>query len=170
MLPGEVKEVSLVHELGNGDIVVEPYIGSIYHADLRYFTGQRRAEVLARKLLWLLCMRATAPSWRAGPHIYKTGTGGTIIERGSFLSSGKDGLAQHRIVLPEQCVVAVPEDVPRRYCRACGVMFGILLSSKPFGRQSRGGKSCRVRQFTAAMRETAEHRGWKKTVLAFNWM
>jgi ribitol-5-phosphate 2-dehydrogenase (NADP+) len=48
--PHSVQETVIEHDVHAWDVVVEPTLGSICHADLRYFSGQRRAEALAKKL------------------------------------------------------------------------------------------------------------------------
>src|SRR5690606_27858310 len=48
--PGKVQEAMLEVPVKDGWVVVEPSLASICHADLRYYTGQRRPEALAKKL------------------------------------------------------------------------------------------------------------------------
>ncbi|WP_318509144.1 alcohol dehydrogenase catalytic domain-containing protein [Bacillus sp. T3] len=48
--PGKVEEVILERKVHEGEVVVEPILGSICHADLRYYMGLRSPEVMAKKL------------------------------------------------------------------------------------------------------------------------
>lgn len=139
--PGNVQEVVLEHKLSDGFVVIEPSLGSICHADLRYYTGQRRPEALARKLPMALIhegigtvVASADPSLRAEdkvvivpniPGYLLSGTHsadccpacrGEITDNycyhGRFLGSGYDGIAQSRLVIPAACAIPVPSEVP----------------------------------------------------------
>lgn len=139
--PRKVIETTVERDLGDGYVAVEPTIGSICHADLRYFTGQRRPEALARKLPMALIheglgrvVESSVPGLerdrriaivpnipgylREGKHpdeccpACRGGIGDNYCYEGSFLGSGTDGIAQQRLVLPAACAVPVPEEVP----------------------------------------------------------
>ncbi|TBL79603.1 dehydrogenase [Paenibacillus thalictri] len=139
--PGDVREVILEHELLNGHVVVEPTIGSICHADLRYFTGQRRPEALASKLPMALIhegigriVKSEAAGLEEGRRVVivpsipgylsrgigpadccpicRSGQGDSYCLHGKFLGSGMDGIAQSRLPLPADCALPVPGEVP----------------------------------------------------------
>lgn len=139
--PGQIREVVLEHEVPEGYVVIEPTLASICHADLRYYSGQRRPEALARKLPMSLLHEGIGKvvlSRDAGigegqrvvivpnqPGYMLDGTrrehccpacrgeaGDNYCSRGRFLGSGVDGIAQRRLVVPAGCAVPVPEEVP----------------------------------------------------------
>lgn len=139
--PKLIREVDLEHTVPDGHIVVEPTLASICHADLRYYTGQRRPEALAQKLPMSLLHEGIGKvvlSRDAGfkegqkvvivpnlPGYMLDGTtredccpacrgvaGDNYCYRGRFLGSGMDGIAQRRVVVPAGCAVPVPEGVP----------------------------------------------------------
>jgi ribitol-5-phosphate 2-dehydrogenase len=139
--PGDVQEVVLEHAVPEGGVVIEPVLGSICHADLRYFTGQRRPEALARKLPMALIhegigrvVASRSPERREGQRVVivpnlpgfllegsrpetccpacRLGVGDNYCHRGRFLGSGTDGIAQERLVIPAACAVPIPDSVP----------------------------------------------------------
>ncbi|MCR8636507.1 alcohol dehydrogenase catalytic domain-containing protein [Paenibacillus radicis (ex Xue et al. 2023)] len=139
--PGEVREVVLENDLGNGQVVVEPSVGSICHADLRYFTGQRRPEALALKLPMALIhegigkiVESKSPALKVGQRVVivpnipgyllngvapesccpvcQEGKGESYCYHGRFLGSGVDGIAQSRVIVPAACAIPVPDEVP----------------------------------------------------------
>ncbi|SDI35586.1 alcohol dehydrogenase catalytic domain-containing protein [Paenibacillus naphthalenovorans] len=139
--PGEISEVTLEHEIRDGEIVVQPSMGSICHADLRYFTGQRRPEALAKKLPMALIhegigtvVESTSPDIQMGQRVIivpnlpgyllrnispqfccpacQKGLGENYCHYGKFLGSGFDGIAQSHLVLPAACAIPIPDEVP----------------------------------------------------------
>ena len=139
--PYQVEEVEIEHAMKPGDVVVRPLLGSICHADLRYFTGRRRPESLAAKLPMALIhegigeiVESAAEEFQPGrrvaivPNIpdYRTPDRRSreqLLSRppsiednyppnGRFLGSGTDGIAQSHLVLPAYCVVPIPQEVP----------------------------------------------------------
>lgn len=139
--PGVVVEVAQDRDLHDGHVAVEPVMASVCHADLRYFTGQRRPEALARKLPMALIhegigkIAASRASDRTvGQRVIivpnipgylldntvpehccpacQSGNGESYCTRGGFLGSGVDGIAQSRLILPAACTVPIPDDVP----------------------------------------------------------
>ncbi len=139
--PREVREVFLDHPLREGDVAVQPSTGSICHADLRYFTGQRRPEALAKKLPMALIhegigviVESRSDRLQVGQRVIivpnipgyvndgidpedccpacRNGTGDNYCHRGRFLGSGVDGIAQSRLILPAECAIPIPENVP----------------------------------------------------------
>jgi ribitol-5-phosphate 2-dehydrogenase len=139
--PMEIVETVVEHDVHAWEVVVEPLIGSICHADLRYFKGHRRAEALQRKLPMALIHEGIAKVVHSPsallqrdqrvvvvPNIpgylhngispeqccpsCRDGKGDNYCHYGRFLGSGVDGMAQQRLVLPESCVVPIPDEVP----------------------------------------------------------
>lgn len=139
--PREMTETTLPRTVRDGEVVVEPTLASICHADLRYYTGQRRAEALARKLpLSLLhegigrIVSSRAPGAELGQRVVivpsipgfvldgvdpreccpacRSGAAENYCQRGRFLGSSMDGIAQHRLVVPASCAAPVPDEVP----------------------------------------------------------
>ncbi|WP_238177943.1 alcohol dehydrogenase catalytic domain-containing protein [Paenibacillus contaminans] len=138
---GVVEETMLEHPVPAGHVVVEPSLGSICHADLRYFTGQRRPEAMARKLPMALIHEGIGFVVQSGDSrltpgqrvvivpnlpgyllegktaesccpVCREGLGDNYCTRGRFLASGTDGIAQNRLVVPAACAVPVPDDIP----------------------------------------------------------
>ncbi|PYI53424.1 zinc-binding dehydrogenase [Paenibacillus flagellatus] len=138
---GVVEETMLRHPVPEGHVVVEPTLGSICHADLRYFTGQRRPEAMARKLPMALIhegigtiVRDDSGRLKPGqrvvivpsmPGYMLNGTsadeccpvcrdrlGDNYCAHGKFLASGTDGIAQDRLVVPAASAIPVPDDIP----------------------------------------------------------
>lgn len=138
---GVVEETILEHPVPKGHVVIEPALGSICHADLRYFTGQRRQEAMASKLPMALIhegigyvVRSDTAELVPGQRIVivpnvpgylldgktaetccpvcREGIGSTYCTRGHFLASGTDGIAQNRLVIPAACAIPVPDEIP----------------------------------------------------------
>lgn len=142
MHPRDVVEAMLNHEVRDWEVVVEPKLASICHADLRYYTGQRQAEALQRKLPMALIhegigvvKESRKPELKNGQRVVVVpniqgylleGTdhehccpacksehdGSNYCSRGRFLGSGTDGLAQQRLVIPAANAVPIPDEVP----------------------------------------------------------
>ncbi|WP_238357640.1 alcohol dehydrogenase catalytic domain-containing protein [Cohnella zeiphila] len=139
--PRDVVEAVLDHEVRDWEVVVEPSLASICHADLRYFTGQRQAEVLQRKLPMALIhegigtiAESRVPELKSGQRVVvvpnmqgflldgtdsdhccpacKNEHGSNYCNRGKFLGSGTDGIAQKRLVVPAANAVPIPDEVP----------------------------------------------------------
>src|SRR5699024_1622893 len=139
--PTKFELKSLKHELKPGYVVVEPFLASVCHADIRYYTGNRRKEALAEKLPMALLpggigrvINATGTSWTIGesgviiPNIpfyirenidksfccpsCARGNPDNYCERGVFLGSGFDGIAQSRLVIPQENIVRIPNEIP----------------------------------------------------------
>ncbi|WP_221469222.1 alcohol dehydrogenase catalytic domain-containing protein [Cohnella nanjingensis] len=139
--PHQIVESAIAHEVEEGQVVVEPSLGSICHADLRYYSGNRRPEALARKLPMALIhegigkiVSSGVPELQTGQRVVvvpnipgyltdgippdqccpacRSGHGENYCHRGRFLGSGVDGLAQSRLVVPAPCAIPVPDEVP----------------------------------------------------------
>lgn len=139
--PYQFEEKMIERVVGPHEVVVQPYLASICHADLRYFTGNRSAEALAKKLPMALLhegiahiMHSDDPSYPVGarvvivPNIPGYALHGTEKEHccdicqkpngqnyctnGVFLGSGYDGIGQSQLVLPKDNVLLIPDDIP----------------------------------------------------------
>ncbi|MDR7316817.1 zinc-binding dehydrogenase [Brevibacillus nitrificans] len=139
--PHVVLEQDIHRSVPEGYVVVEPTLASICHADLRYFGGTRKPEVLAKKLPMALLHEgigtivggeSTGLSYRQkvvivpylagyllegqGPAHSCPACRGEIADNycthSKFLGSGTDGIAQSRLVIPEQCALPIPESIP----------------------------------------------------------
>lgn len=139
--PGKFEETVLQHELKEGKVVVKPSIASICHADLRYYTGQRRKEALAEKLPMALfhegigrVVKSMDESIAVGQRVVivptipgrllndddrkdSRFTSGRVVadnysENSVFLGSGYDGIGQEHLVLPAENVIPIPDDIP----------------------------------------------------------
>lgn len=138
--PGQFVETTLQHEVREGEVVVQPTMASICHADLRYYTGQRRKEALAKKLPMALFHEGIGRICDSKDQTRKIGQRVVIVpniparlldkknkesqfvvnrtvadnyaEHGAFLGSGYDGIGQEYLVLPAENAVPIPEDVP----------------------------------------------------------
>ncbi|HZG16214.1 MAG TPA: alcohol dehydrogenase catalytic domain-containing protein [Candidatus Bathyarchaeia archaeon] len=156
--PHEVQELLVQRSIPKGFVVVEPTLASICHADLRYFGGQRRQEVLAKKLPMALLHEGIGTVVGGSSATLKQGQKVVIVpylpgyllhdldpdlccpacrgeiadnycERGAFLGSGTDGIAQSRLVLPDSCAIPIPEGVPDDIAvltELCSVSFRAL--------------------------------------------
>lgn len=139
--PGHFEKQRLKNELKLGYVVVEPNLASVCHADLRYYTGNRRKEALKAKLPMALfhegigtIIDSNAPGIKQGervviiPNIPRyvleqkpkseccsscaSGGADNYCEEGVFLGSGYDGIGQSRLVLPYDNVCVIPEEIP----------------------------------------------------------
>lgn len=139
--PGKFEESILKHEVRQNEVVVQPSLASICHADLRYYTGQRRKEALRKKLPMALLHEGIGHVIESRDKSFKEGQRVVIVpsipERllnhrqgidnhtsnkrivadnyspnSAFLGSGYDGIGQEHLVLPAENVVPIPENVP----------------------------------------------------------
>lgn len=139
--PGELKETIFERVIKEDEVVVEPTIASICHADIRYFVGLRRPEALERKLPMALLhegigrvVESRSSKIKVGERVVivpnlpgyllegKTkkhccptcgkGIADNYCENGHFMGSGYDGIAQSRVVIPADCAIPVPQDIP----------------------------------------------------------
>jgi ribitol-5-phosphate 2-dehydrogenase len=139
--PWKVTETVVEHRVYEDQVVVEPSFGSICHADLRYYAGQRKPEALARKLPMALIhegigtvVKSMNPEVTPGQRVVivpnmpgylvdgidpesccpacRSGNGNNYCHRGRFLGSGTDGIAQNRVVVPAACAIPVPDEIP----------------------------------------------------------
>ncbi|MFS0785567.1 alcohol dehydrogenase catalytic domain-containing protein [Shouchella sp. 1P09AA] len=136
--PWKIGIEAIERELKEGDVLVQPTLASICHADLRYYTGQRRPEALQKKLPMALLHESIGTVIKSRHNDRQVGdrvvivpnVPGSLLERRDvhdvtasyneenysrdnvFLGSGYDGAAQEHLVLPAACTVVVPNDVP----------------------------------------------------------
>lgn len=133
--PGVIEEVHKTREIPEKWVAVEPTYASICHADLRYFAGLRRPEALAKKLPMALLHEGIGvvketrsekfsvgdrvvvvpniPGQILHPEIdQKPDVPGNYSKGNAFLGSGYDGMAQSRLVHPEECLVRITDEIP----------------------------------------------------------
>ncbi|MEN1967881.1 alcohol dehydrogenase catalytic domain-containing protein [Lentibacillus sp. N15] len=139
--PGEFEEITLQHTVKDNEVVVQPIMASICHADLRYYTGQRRKEALERKLPMALLhegiglvIESEDKSFEEGQRVViipniperrlkdrievandsfnKRNVADNYSQGSVFLGSGYDGIGQEHLVLPVENVIPIPDDVP----------------------------------------------------------
>lgn len=138
--PGQFKEEDIEHELKEGEVAVCPSLVSICHADLRYYTGNRKKEDLINKLPMALfhegigsIVASRDQNLKIGEKViivpsipyYKLrqinkedccgacrrGANDNYCEKGIFLGSGYDGIGQSCIVLPSENAIPIPTEV-----------------------------------------------------------
>jgi ribitol-5-phosphate 2-dehydrogenase (NADP+) len=139
--PHVIEELLVKRTIRRGFVAVEPTVASICHADLRYFGGQRKPEVMAKKLPMALLHEGIGIVVDGDSTTLSQGQRVVIVPnlpgyllhdlepeqccpacrneiqdnycyRGEFLGSGVDGIAQSRLVLPEECALSIPDSVP----------------------------------------------------------
>jgi Threonine dehydrogenase and related Zn-dependent dehydrogenases len=136
--PGKFKETVIEHKVKEGEVVVQPILASICHADLRYYTGKRRKEALNQKLPMALFHEGIGEVVISKDEFIQVGQKVAIVpsipgyrleqkkkedccescrrnvadnycKTGVFLGSGYDGIGQEFLVLPSENVVPIPE-------------------------------------------------------------
>ena len=139
--PYEFQAETIQRTFSDNDVVVEPVLASICHADLRYFTGNRNPEVLKKKLPMALLhegigkiVESRSANHGIGQRVVivpnlpgyllrhieleeccntcQKEMGENYCEEGAFLGSGYDGIGQSRLVLPAQCAIPIPDEIP----------------------------------------------------------
>ena len=139
--PKQIEEVLVERTIRNGFVAVEPTLASICHADLRYYGGLRKPEVLEKKLPMALLHEGIGKVADAGSSSHSPGQRVVIVPnlpghllhgiapeqccpacrneiednycyRSEFLGSGTDGIAQSRLVIPEPNAIPIPDSVP----------------------------------------------------------
>ncbi|MEI3613466.1 alcohol dehydrogenase catalytic domain-containing protein [Pseudogracilibacillus sp. SO30301A] len=139
--PEKFEEVILEHTINHNQVVVQPILASICHADIRYYTGQRRKEALQKKLPMALfhegigrvvkskdesffkgqrvvivpnipARRLKAPLINEKSSSYRRIVKDNYLPDSFFLGSGYDGIGQQHLVLPTENVIPVPENIP----------------------------------------------------------
>lgn len=135
--PGVFEKEVIEHSLQENDVVVEPYLASVCHADLRYFTGNRRKEALAAKLPMALFHEGLGIVTESHHANFKKGDRVVIVPsipgyvlqnkpkeqcckncqdgglsnyclESEFLGSGYDGIGQSALVIGGDNLVHVP--------------------------------------------------------------
>lgn len=138
--PGVFTKSKIEHKIKQNDVVVEPYLGSICHADLRYYSGDRRQDALNAKLPMALFHEALAvvhisrhPGFKSGDRVVivpsipgyildnkskseccancRNGGDDNYCLNGIFLGSGFDGAGQSKLVIGGENLVHVPEEL-----------------------------------------------------------
>lgn len=138
--PWTFEEKKMEREVKLGEVVVKPDLASVCHADLRYFTGQRRKEALDKKLPMALfhegigtVVKSNSPKRKVGEKVVivpnipgylrdgikkeeccepcRKDLADNYCERGVFMGSGYDGIGQEYVVVPGECTVVIPEEV-----------------------------------------------------------
>lgn len=139
--PGVIGEATIQRPIQEEEVVVEPTIASVCHADLRYYKGTRRPEALAKKLPMALIHEgigniiiSNTRDLQIGQrvvivpnlpgHLVKKGHSeecsscceksfiDNYSEKNEFLGSGYDGIAQNYLVLPSVCAIPIPNEIP----------------------------------------------------------
>lgn len=158
--PYQFKAVEIQRHVSENDVVVEPSLASICHADLRYFTGSRKPDVLQRKLPMALLhegigniVESQTPEYPIGQRVVivpnlpgyllkhterenccpscQNEESENYCEKGAFLGSGYDGIGQSRLVLPSQCAIPIPDDIPDEIAvlaELCSVSYEAVLN------------------------------------------
>lgn len=167
--PREIQELVVEREIRREEVAVEPTIASICHADLRYFSGQRKPEVMAKKLPMALLhegigivVESTSNKLSEGQRVLIVPNLPGYLLRGiepeqccpacrneiednycyhsEFLGSGTDGIAQSRLVLPEECAVPIPDLIPDEIAvlsELCSVSYRALRRVSPLLKRAR---------------------------------
>lgn len=129
--PGVFKEVTLEHSFNDRDVVIKPTKASVCHADLRYYTGNRRKEALEQKLPMALFHEGIGLVEQSKHPDFQTGDKVVIVpsipshilynrekttdlddnydEEGVFLASGYDGICQDQLVISGDNIVKIPD-------------------------------------------------------------
>lgn len=133
--PWKFKEVKIQHELNKDDVVIRPTLASICHADLRYYTGERRKEALEEKLPMALFHEGIGEIVKSSNDELQIGQRVAIVpnipgwllnskddisstvsdnyaQNSVFLGSGFDGIGQEHLVLPAENAVPIPNNIP----------------------------------------------------------
>lgn len=133
--PGVIEEGHKTRTFPDRWVAVESTYASICHADLRYFAGLRRPEALAKKLPMALLHEGIGIVKETRSEKFSVGDRVVVVPNipgqilhpeidqkpdvpvnyskgNAFLGSGYDGLAQSRLVHPEECLVKIPDEIP----------------------------------------------------------
>ncbi|EQB38920.1 hypothetical protein M948_00825 [Virgibacillus sp. CM-4] len=139
--PGKIQENVQKKDIKAGYVVIEPTLASICHADIRYYAGLRKPEALAKKLPMALLhegigtiVESNDSEFQFGQRVVivpnlpnyllkgnekeaccnscRKGNPDNYCEKSSFMGSGYDGIAQHRVVVPSSCAIPIPEHIP----------------------------------------------------------
>ncbi|MEB7753567.1 dehydrogenase [Staphylococcus xylosus] len=129
--PGQFEKATLVHDYDDRDLIIRPTKASVCHADLRYYTGNRRPEALAKKLPMALFHEGIGivkdskhpdfiqgdkvvivpniPSYLRKQTFAPSPYQDNYDEHALFMGSGFDGICQDQLVVPGDNVVKVPD-------------------------------------------------------------
>ncbi|UXR70975.1 MULTISPECIES: alcohol dehydrogenase catalytic domain-containing protein [unclassified Staphylococcus] len=131
--PGQFEEMMIEHDFSDKDIIVKPTKASVCHADLRYYTGNRRPEALKKKLPMALFHEGIGIVEASNHEDIKIGDKVVIVpnipsrlqkgefastdlqdnydENALFMGSGFDGICQSKLVIHGDNVVKIPSDL-----------------------------------------------------------
>lgn len=139
--PGTFEEENIHHSISDNQVVVETSMVSICHADIRYYSGQRRKEALQKKLPMALFHEGIGHVTKSNCNEFQKGDRVVIVPNiparrlnedakdkqdkvqneyvtdnyladSVFLGSGFDGIGQQYLVLSKENVVPIPNVVP----------------------------------------------------------
>lgn len=130
----DTKRIEMVQReigFGSGIVLAKPDFMSVCAADLRYYFGRRKREILNKKLPMALIHEATATVLHDSdgrlekgmkvvlvPLIEKKrrmGVKGNYDPDNPFLSSGYDGFMQDYVALPHNSIITIPGDYTAVY-------------------------------------------------------
>ncbi|GGI40363.1 alcohol dehydrogenase catalytic domain-containing protein [Mammaliicoccus stepanovicii] len=131
--PGVFEESTIKHDFSENDVIIKPTKASVCHADLRYYTGNRRPEALKKKLPMALFHEGIGiveasnhenvkvgdkvvivpniPSRLQKGHFEETELQDNYDENALFMGSGFDGICQSQLVIHGDNVVKVPDNL-----------------------------------------------------------
>lgn len=139
--PKQFKSEELKVSLKPGFVAVKPSLASVCHADLRYYSGNRRKEALKDKLPMALFHEgigqvtdSLTPEIDVGERVViipnipwyalnqkpksecctscASGAADNYCEDGVFLGSGYDGIGQSCLILPKENVLVISDNIP----------------------------------------------------------
>ncbi|MGW7908828.1 alcohol dehydrogenase catalytic domain-containing protein [Staphylococcus pseudoxylosus] len=131
--PGQFEEMIIEHDFSDKDIIIKPTKASVCHADLRYYTGNRRPEALKKKLPMALFHEGIGIVEASNHDDIKVGDKVVIVpnipsrlqkgdfastdlqdnydENALFMGSGFDGICQSQLVIHGDNVVKLPNNL-----------------------------------------------------------
>lgn len=149
--PYRIKEVKKNLVSKNDWTFVAPILAGICHADLRYFTGNRKPEALKKKLPMALLhegigrvLETTADFHINERVIFVPNIPGRLFdesaadetdkytENGRFMGSGYDGIAQSVVQHPVECLVKIPQDIPDELAVLAEMASVAISALRPF--------------------------------------
>ena len=146
--PYKIKEVIEERKIKEGWALVQSKMGSICHADLRYFTGSRAPEVLKEKLPMALIHEGIGEVYETNNKNLKKGDRVIIVpnipgrifnkqeenetdkysREGQFMGSGYNGISQSIIAHPVENLIKIPNEIPDEIA-VLGEMQSVSISA-----------------------------------------